>query len=126
VYGTRIFGRAVHQLATAAGSTFPAGTTAHDLRHDFASVLLAAGLSVVDVAELLGHEDATMVLRVYGHVIRAARTAPGARSTPPGGRPQRPPPNGPRPRDGPDDLQPRSPADQHRSGAVGRRCLQNR
>ena len=33
VYGTRIFGKAVHRLAAARGATFPAGTTTHDLRH---------------------------------------------------------------------------------------------
>ena len=96
VYGTRIFGKAVHRLAAARGATFPAGTTTHDLRHHFASVLLAAGLSVIDVADLLGHEDGTMVLRVYGHLIpggedrmrkavdgawRASEAAPGAAPT---------------------------------------------
>jgi integrase len=45
----------------------PTGTTSHDLRHHYASVLLAAGESVV--AELLGHEDATLVLQVYGHLM---------------------------------------------------------
>ncbi|HEX5813511.1 MAG TPA: site-specific integrase, partial [Pseudonocardia sp.] len=69
VYGTRIFSAVVAKVAGAKGSTFPADTVPHDLRHHFASVLLAAGLSVIDVAELLGHEDATMVLRVYGHLI---------------------------------------------------------
>lgn len=47
----------------------PKGTSTHDLRHHFASVLLAAGESVVAVAEWLGHEDATLVLRVYGHLM---------------------------------------------------------
>jgi integrase len=32
-------------------------------------VLLAAGESVVAVAERLGHDDATMVIRVYGHLM---------------------------------------------------------
>ena len=39
------------------------------LRHHFASVLLAAGESVVAVAEHLGHEDAALVLRTYGHLM---------------------------------------------------------
>ena len=47
----------------------PAGTTTHALRHHYASVLLAAGESVVAVAERLGHEDATLVLQVYGHLM---------------------------------------------------------
>ena len=69
MYGTRIFGKAVAKLAAAKGSTFPAGTTTHDLRHHYASVLLAAGESVVAVAERLGHENATLVLTTYGHLL---------------------------------------------------------
>lgn len=69
VYGTLIFSKVARALAAAKGSTFPAGTTTHDLRHHFACVLLEAGHSVVEVADLLGHEDGTMVLRVYGHRI---------------------------------------------------------
>src|SRR5262249_27057198 len=40
----------------------PEGTTSHDLRHHYASVLLAAGESVVAVAERLGHDNADLVL----------------------------------------------------------------
>jgi integrase len=47
----------------------PEGTTSHDLRHHYASVLLAAGESVVAVAERLGHENATLVLTTYGHLL---------------------------------------------------------
>jgi integrase len=47
-YGHNLMGRAV----TEAG--LPRGTTSHDLRHHYASVLLAAGESVVAVAERLG------------------------------------------------------------------------
>lgn len=68
-YGTRVFKRAVRALAAADGSTFPAETTTHDLRHHYASVLLAAGESVVAVAERLGHDNATMVIKVYGHLL---------------------------------------------------------
>jgi integrase len=68
-YGTRTLKRAVDRLAAVKGSTFPAGTTSHDLRHHYASVLLAAGESVIAVAERLGHDDATMVLKVYGHLM---------------------------------------------------------
>ena len=56
-------GRAV----SAAG--LPRRTTTHDLRHHYASVLLAAGESVVAVAERLGHEDASLVLSTYGHLM---------------------------------------------------------
>jgi integrase len=62
-YGTELFGSAVRKAG------LPAGTTSHDLRHHFASVLLAAGESVVAVAERLGHEDAGLVLSTYGHLM---------------------------------------------------------
>lgn len=62
-YGTIIFREAVRT------AKLPKGTTSHDLRHHFASVLLAAGESVVAVAERLGHENATLVLKTYGHLM---------------------------------------------------------
>jgi integrase len=62
-YGARVLARAVEHAG------LPAGTTSHDLRHHYASVLLAAGESVVAVAERLGHEDATLVLTTYGHLM---------------------------------------------------------
>ena len=40
----------------------PESKTSHDLRHDYASVLLAQGESVVAVAERLGHHNASLVL----------------------------------------------------------------
>jgi integrase len=52
-YGSRIFAKAVRTAG------LPAGTTSHHLRHHFASALLAAGESVVAVAERLGHENGT-------------------------------------------------------------------
>lgn len=62
-YGGRVFPRA------AAKAKLPAGSSTHDLRHHYASVLLAAGESVVAVAERLGHQNATLVLSVYGHLV---------------------------------------------------------
>ncbi len=62
-YGAQIFAAAVKRAG------LPAGTTSHDLRHHYASVLLAAGESVVAVAERLGHENATLVLKTYGHLM---------------------------------------------------------
>ena len=62
-YATRVFARAV------AAAGLPAGTSSHDLRHHYASVLLLAGESVVAVAERLGHADATLVLTTYGHLM---------------------------------------------------------
>lgn len=62
-YGSQIFAAAVRR------AELPEGTTSHDLRHHYASVLLAAGESVVAVAERLGHENATLVLSTYGHLM---------------------------------------------------------
>jgi integrase len=89
MYGTKMFKRTVDRLAAAEGSTFPADTTTHDLRHHYASVLLAAGESVIAVAERLGHDDATMVLKVYGHLMpdnedRTRKAIDDAWSTTPG------------------------------------------
>jgi integrase len=62
-YVRRVFRPAV------ARAGLPVGTTTHDLRHHYASVLLGAGESVVAVAERLGHENATLVLTTYGHLL---------------------------------------------------------
>ncbi len=62
-YGSGIFGAAVRQAG------LPAGTTSHDLRHHYASVLLHAGESVIAVAERLGHKNANLVLSTYGHLM---------------------------------------------------------
>jgi integrase len=62
-YGARIFTPSVKK------AELLAGTTSHALRHRYASVLLAAGESVVAVAEKLGHENAALVLKTYGHLM---------------------------------------------------------
>jgi Phage integrase family len=62
-YGARVLAPAVRKRG------LPAGTTSHALRHHYASLLLAAGESVVAVAERLGHENATLVLTTYGHLM---------------------------------------------------------
>ncbi len=41
----------------------------HDLRHTHATMLLASGWGVVDVANRLGHKDPSVTLRVYAHCI---------------------------------------------------------
>ncbi|WP_433725743.1 tyrosine-type recombinase/integrase [Actinoplanes sp. CA-051413] len=56
-------------IAAAGKAGMPKGTTSHDLRHHYASVLLHAGESVVAVAERLGHKNASLVLKVYGHLM---------------------------------------------------------
>lgn len=43
--------------------------TMHDLRHHFASSLLAAGCSIVAVQHALGHAKASTTLDTYGHLM---------------------------------------------------------
>jgi len=62
-YGARIFAPSVKK------AELPAGTTSHALRHHYASALLATGESVVGVAERLGHDNATLVLKMYRHLM---------------------------------------------------------
>jgi integrase len=62
-HGSRIFGAAVRQAG------LPDSITTHDLRHHYASVLLMQGEPVIVVADRLGHENATLVLSTYGHLM---------------------------------------------------------
>ena len=41
----------------------------HDLRHTAATLLLASGVNVKVVSEMLGHSDVSITLRVYAHVL---------------------------------------------------------
>jgi integrase len=41
----------------------------HDLRHTHATILLRAGRNVKEVADRLGHNDPSVTLRVYSHVL---------------------------------------------------------
>ncbi len=50
----------------------------HDLRHTAASLALAKGVPVVDVARWLGHANPTTTLSVYAHVIPDQRGRPAA------------------------------------------------
>jgi integrase len=45
-----------------------AGITLHDLRHFYASGLIAAGCDVVTVQRALGHAKATTTLNTYAHL----------------------------------------------------------
>jgi integrase len=44
--------------------------TPHGLRHTFASLLLADGVPVPEVAAYLGHKDCSITLKVYAHFVR--------------------------------------------------------
>jgi integrase len=48
------------------------GLTFHDLRHTYASLMVAAGVTPHVIAEQLGHRDARLVLQRYGHLYPGA------------------------------------------------------
>ncbi len=50
----------------------------HDLRHSCASWLLGAGVPLITVSAHLGHEDAAITAKVYGHLDRTAGQAAAA------------------------------------------------
>ena len=52
--------------------------TPHELRHSAASLLLASGVPLVQVADFLGHSSATVTASVYAHVLDDARTSTAA------------------------------------------------
>lgn len=68
-YDHNFYGTEVLKAAVRATPSVPDTTSSHDLRHHYASVLLAAGESVVAVAERLGHDNANLVLSTYGHLM---------------------------------------------------------
>jgi integrase len=47
-------------------------TGSHQLRHRYASVLLAGGVDVRALSEYLGHHDPSFTLRVYAHLMPSA------------------------------------------------------
>ncbi|MEN9593817.1 MAG: hypothetical protein RLY23_300, partial [Actinomycetota bacterium] len=49
-------------------SGVPSGTTFHDLRHYYASLLIAGGENVKTVQARLGHASATETLNTYAHL----------------------------------------------------------
>jgi integrase len=53
--------------------------TMHDLRHTFASLLIAQGLDVVFVSRQLGHANPATTLRVYASEFDRVRNADSAR-----------------------------------------------
>jgi integrase len=61
------------------GRKFRAGFRFHDLRHTFASLLIAQGANVVFVSRQLGHASPDITLRVYAHLFDQAEHAQRAR-----------------------------------------------
>ena len=60
------FGEAWHRAAGPA--QLPDWATFHDLRHFYASLLIARGCSVKAVQRRLGHQSATETLDTYSHL----------------------------------------------------------
>jgi len=59
-----------HQVINLARqAAIPAGFRPHSLRHAFASVMLARGIPISDVAQWLGHRDINETYRTYGHLV---------------------------------------------------------
>ncbi len=48
----------------------PLETRVHDLRHTAASLLIADGVTIPVVSQLLGHADSGITLRVYAHLLK--------------------------------------------------------
>jgi integrase len=61
-----VFSRVWRRAADACGA--PAGTTFHDLRHHYASLLIRHGESVKVVQARLGHASAAETLDTYSHL----------------------------------------------------------
>ena len=55
------------RAATAAG--LPAGYAPHQLRHSYASAMLAALVPISDLAAWLGHRDINVTYGTYGHLV---------------------------------------------------------
>jgi integrase len=53
----------------------------HDLRHTYASMLIATRASITFVSRQMGHANPAITLRVYGHLFDAARYAKRTRHT---------------------------------------------
>lgn len=51
----------------------PATFRTYDLRHTHASLLIEQGANPLEVAQRMGHTDASITLRVYGHLFEGAQ-----------------------------------------------------
>jgi len=61
--------KAREQACLECGATRLPIVSLHGLRHSCASLLLAAGVPIRDVSELLGHSDVRLTLSSYAHVL---------------------------------------------------------
>ena len=68
--------RVLHDLLDSADPKIPRRRF-HDLRHSAASLLIAAGVELVEVSQLLGHSEIRVTSDLYAHLMRptAAKAA---------------------------------------------------
>lgn len=55
--------------ANADGAEIPASLRFHDLRHTYASCLIANGMSIKAVSRRLGHASIDITLKAYAHLM---------------------------------------------------------
>ena len=72
---------AAHQWRTIRAAVGLEGHTLHDLRHFYASGLIAAGCDVVTVQRALGHSSASITLNIYAHLWPTAEDKTRAAAT---------------------------------------------
>ena len=77
----------MHRLLAAADPPMPR-MRFHDLRHSAASLLIAAGVELVEVSLLLGHSELRVTADLYAHLqaqtaAKAARQMDAVLSMPP-------------------------------------------
>jgi integrase len=41
----------------------------HELRHTFATLLVASGVDIVTAKNLMGHSDSRMLTKIYAHLV---------------------------------------------------------
>src|SRR5262245_28874011 len=74
---------ALYRLYAGSDGSLPQSASArslHATRHTWATLALQAGKSVRWVADVLGHSDPSLTLRVYAHAMRSERaTSPSPR-----------------------------------------------
>jgi integrase len=78
--GERVFPfdpRAMFHRAVKAAKLDAPARTIHSMRHTAATWWLGAGLTVHAVADLLGHRDPTLVIKLYGHALKREQQAAG-------------------------------------------------
>lgn len=61
--------RCRHWAAMCKAADLPKGCTLHSLRHTAATLMLQAGVDIKTCAQRLGHANATMLRKVYAHIL---------------------------------------------------------